>query len=70
VYDATGPAQGFSSATLEAITLEVGQSKTLNFQLRPGEVKESITVTDAAPLITVNRPAAARWSRTNSSASR
>jgi hypothetical protein len=56
VYDATGSAQGFSSARLEAITLEVGQSKTLNFQLRPGEVKESITVTDAAPLITVNRP--------------
>jgi hypothetical protein len=55
VYDAAASAPGFSSSRLEAVTLEVGQSKTLTFQLRPGEVKESITVTDAAPLITVNR---------------
>ena len=55
IYDATGSAKGFSTARVDAITLEIGQSKTLSLQLRPGEVIESITVTDAAPLITVNR---------------
>jgi hypothetical protein len=54
-YDVVASAPGFASARLEAITLEVGQSRTINFRLRPGEVRESVTVTDAAPLLTLNR---------------
>jgi hypothetical protein len=37
------------------VTQEVGQSKTLNFTLTPGNVKESMTVSDEAPLITTDR---------------
>jgi len=56
VYDFLCSAAGFSATRLEAVTLEVGQSRTVNFALRPGEVRESVTVTDVAPLLTTNRP--------------
>ncbi len=55
-YDVTASAPGFQSAKLEGVTLEVGQSRTLPFELRPGEVLQSITVVDTAPLLTVSRP--------------
>ena len=37
------------------MTLEVGQSRTLNTQLIVGQVQDAITVTDTAPLLTTNR---------------
>jgi hypothetical protein len=55
VYDIVASATGFSATRLDGITLEVGQSRTVNLQLKPGDVKESITVSDTAPLLTTNR---------------
>ncbi len=55
VYDAAASARGFASARVDAVTLDVGQSRTLNFSLKPGEVKESVTIVDTAPLLTMNR---------------
>ena len=54
-YEVTASATGFTPARVEDITLEVGQSRVFALQLKPGEVKESVTVTDTAPLLTVNR---------------
>ena len=42
-------------ATSTSVTLEVGQSKTLNITLAAGDVKQSVTVTDEAPLVTTDR---------------
>ena len=55
IYDVVVSARGFASSRLEAITLDVGQSRTLNLALKPGEVRESITIVDTAPLLTLNR---------------
>ena len=40
---------------MNSVTLEVGQSKALNITLIPGDIKVSVTVTEAAPLITTDR---------------
>ncbi len=54
-YEASAAMQGFSVSRVESLTLEVGQSRTLNFKLQIGELQQSVTVTDTAPLLTVNR---------------
>lgn len=54
-YDAIATATGFKESRVDAVRLEIGQTRTLSFQLQPGEVRESVTVTDAAPLITTSR---------------
>ena len=54
-YDVTISAPGFSPSKIDAMTLEVGQSRTLNTQLIVGQVQDAITVTDTAPLLTTNR---------------
>ena len=56
LYDAIAGAPGFKEARVDAVRLEIGQARTINLQLEPGEVRESITVTDVAPLLTPNRP--------------
>ncbi|MGH9660598.1 MAG: TonB-dependent receptor domain-containing protein, partial [Bryobacteraceae bacterium] len=56
VYDITASSAGFKEARLDAVRLEIGQSRTVQLQLQPGEVRESVTVTDTAPLITTSRP--------------
>jgi hypothetical protein len=56
VYDVIASATGFKEARVDAMRLEIGQSRTLQLQLQPGEVRESIIVSDAAPLLTFNRP--------------
>ncbi len=55
VYDVTISAPGFSPSKIDGVTLEVGQSRTLNTQLRIGEVQNTVTVNDTAPLLTANR---------------
>jgi len=55
-YDVAASATGFREARLDAIRLEIGQARTISLQLHPGEVKESITVLDTAPLVTTSRP--------------
>jgi len=56
VYDVVASATGFKEARVDAFRLEIGQSRTLQLQLQPGEVRESIMVSDTAPLLTFNRP--------------
>jgi hypothetical protein len=55
LYDLAATAPGFSTAKVDGITLEVGQSRTVGLALKPGEVKESITIIDTAPLLTTDR---------------
>jgi len=55
VYDVSASAPGFAATRLDAVTLEVGQSRTVNLELKPGSITESITVTDTAPLLTTSR---------------
>ena len=55
VYDIAVSAPGFSQSKIDGVTLEVGQSRTLNAQLTVGAIQDSVTVTDTAPLITTNR---------------
>ena len=38
-YEVSVTAPGFSEARIENVTLEVGQSKAVNIQLKPGEVR-------------------------------
>ncbi|HET6962779.1 MAG TPA: carboxypeptidase-like regulatory domain-containing protein, partial [Terriglobia bacterium] len=54
-YQVSAGITGFNTNRIDSVTLEVGQSKTLNFTLTTGDVKESMTVTDTTPLITVDR---------------
>ena len=54
-YDVSAAAAGFSTAQLKGMTLEVGQSRTVNLTLTPSAVSESVTVSDQAPLLTMSR---------------
>ncbi|MCC6858765.1 MAG: TonB-dependent receptor [Bryobacterales bacterium] len=55
VYDVSAAASGFSTAQLNGMSLEVGQSRTVNLTLTPSPVAESVTISDVAPLLTTNR---------------
>ena len=50
-YDVTVKGKGFRPATVKAVRVEVSASQQVNVQLSPGEVSESIVVTEQAPLI-------------------
>ena len=50
-YDVVVKAKGFRPATVKAVKVEVSASQEVNVQLSPGEVAESIVVTEQAPLI-------------------
>ena len=60
VYEVTVSAPGFSPSKIEAMTLEVGQSRTLNTQLNVGQLQDAVTVTETAPLLTTNRAVCGR----------
>ena len=50
-YQVTAELQGFSTATRANVQLLVGQTATLNLQMAPSTVQETVTVTGEAPLI-------------------
>jgi len=50
-YKVTGELQGFASAMRADVQLLVGQTATLNLQMAPSTVQETVTVTGEAPLI-------------------
>ena len=50
-YSMTVEAQSFNKALLESIELNVGTRQTLNFDLKPGNVSETVTVTTEPLLI-------------------
>ncbi len=54
-YEISAAAAGFATALVKGMTLEVGQSRTVNLTLTPSAVSESVTVNDAAPLLTLTR---------------
>ncbi len=51
VYDFTVTFRGFETLRNTGVTLQVGQNATLDFTLRPGELKQEVTVTSQAPLL-------------------
>ena len=50
-YTVAASTTGFKRAVREDIVLQVGGNTTLNFELQVGDVAESVTVTEAAPLL-------------------
>ena len=54
-YEGSAGINGFNTSRIDSVTLEVGQSKTLDFTLTVGDFNQSVTVTDKAPLITTDR---------------
>ena len=50
-YRVTSELQGFSTAMRSDVQLLVGQTATLNLQMAPSTVQETVTVTGEAPLI-------------------
>ena len=51
VYKVTAELSSFKPVTREGVELLVGQTATINMQMSPGGVTESLTVTAQAPLI-------------------
>jgi hypothetical protein len=54
-YEMTAQAGGFAVARVTAFPLEVDESKVVKLELQPAAVKESISVTDTAPELTLDR---------------
>lgn len=54
-YDLAAGATGFATAQLNGMTLEVGQSRSVNLTLSPGAVSSAVTINDEAPLLTLNK---------------
>jgi hypothetical protein len=52
-YQLTAELQGFATAMQGGVQLLVGQTATLNLQMAPSAVQETVTVTAEAPLINV-----------------
>ncbi|MBI3680927.1 MAG: TonB-dependent receptor [Acidobacteria bacterium] len=55
VYELSASSAGFKVARVPNITLEIGQQRVIALVLQPGEVRESITVSEEAPLLVVSR---------------
>lgn len=55
VYNVSASAAGFSTAHLNGMGLEIGQSRTVNLTLTPSAVAETVTVNDVAPLLITDR---------------
>ncbi len=52
-YQLTATATGFSEAEVNNLLLEVGQQRTVTLKLEPGQIKQTISVEAAAPLLNV-----------------
>jgi Carboxypeptidase regulatory-like domain/TonB dependent receptor len=53
-YEVSVSAQGFSTVVQKGITLTVGAQQALNFTLKPGQVSQSVEVTDIIPAVQSN----------------
>ena len=56
-YQVTAELQGFSTAMRAGVNLLVGQTASLNMQLGPSTLQETVTVTGEAPLIDLKNSA-------------
>src|SRR5262245_52221195 len=54
-YTVTAMKQGFAATRREGLTLRVGDQITVDIPLQVGTVEQSVTVTDAAPLLQATR---------------
>ena len=54
-YSVSATAPGFATARLDRLMLEVGQTRSLDLQLQPSAVVESIQVVDSSPLLETTR---------------
>lgn len=54
-YSLTASSAGFKESRVDAIVLEIGQQRVIPVTLQPGDLKESITISEDAPLLVVNR---------------
>ena len=57
VYTVTAELQGFASQSRTGLQLLVGQTATINLQMGPSTVQETVTVTAEAPLLNVSTSA-------------
>ncbi|MCU1303877.1 MAG: hypothetical protein JWQ87_4161 [Candidatus Sulfotelmatobacter sp.] len=53
-YEVSVSAQGFSTLVQKGINLTVGAQQALNFSLKPGQVSQSVEVTDIIPAVQSN----------------
>jgi Carboxypeptidase regulatory-like domain/TonB dependent receptor len=53
-YEVSVSAQGFSTVVQKGINLSVGAQQALNFTLKPGQVSQSVEVTDIIPAVQSN----------------
>ena len=53
-YEVNVSAQGFSSVVQRGINLTVGAEQALNFTMKPGQVAQSVEVTDVIPAVQTN----------------
>src|SRR5204862_5111861 len=56
-YQVTAELQGFSTASRMGVNVLVGQTASLNMQMAPSTVQETVTVTGEAPLIDLKNSA-------------
>lgn len=54
-YDVTVEQQGFSKALLQNVELNVGSKPTINFDLKPGQITETVNVSSEIPLVESTR---------------
>jgi hypothetical protein len=55
VYDITAEAKNFSKPLVKDYELNVGAKSTINFELKPGQITETVVVTSEAPLVEITR---------------
>ena len=55
VYEVPAEAKGFSRALQKGLEVNIGAKPTLNFELKPGGVTETVEVQGGAPLIETTR---------------
>ena len=58
-YTITVAKEGFSTVRRSGLTVRTGDHLSLNFELKPGVVQESVTVTETAPLMNADQSASA-----------
>ena len=62
-YQITAELQGFTTVTRAGIELLVGQTATINLQMAPSTVQETVTVSAEAPLLDVST--SSTWAATS-----
>lgn len=58
-YSVTADAKGFSSSRIDAVTLDVSQTRNIDFKLAPGGQSDTAIVTAAPPLLNTTDPSLA-----------